>query len=251
MNQWYKEDLAYIHDIGFQEYAVKSAPGILEILDRHKIRDGLIVDLGCGTGHSAQAFVAANYRVLGVDISPSAIEIAHRRVPEAEFRVASLFEVKIPPCMAVISIGECFNYCFDGDRDLTQLVGLFDRIYRSLAVGGVFVFDIAEPGIVPPGTTAKGFTEGEDWIVLVEKEEDSRNATLTRRIITFRQMGENYRRAEELHVLRLYHAREVVTHLRRIGFEVEILRGYGSYRLPLAHAAIVAYKPSPTASRQI
>lgn len=26
MNEWYKEDLAYIHDVGFGDYALKSAP---------------------------------------------------------------------------------------------------------------------------------------------------------------------------------------------------------------------------------
>ncbi len=38
MEKWYKEDLAYIHDVGFCDYAVKSAPGILEILTDNKIR---------------------------------------------------------------------------------------------------------------------------------------------------------------------------------------------------------------------
>ncbi|BDI18310.1 hypothetical protein ANSO36C_41120 [Nostoc cf. commune SO-36] len=32
MNEWYKEDLAFIHDDGFRDFALKSAPGILEIL---------------------------------------------------------------------------------------------------------------------------------------------------------------------------------------------------------------------------
>jgi hypothetical protein len=33
MNEWYKEDLAFIHDVGFSDWALKSAPGILEILN--------------------------------------------------------------------------------------------------------------------------------------------------------------------------------------------------------------------------
>ena len=32
MTQWYKEDLAYIHDVGHSDYALKSAPAILNIL---------------------------------------------------------------------------------------------------------------------------------------------------------------------------------------------------------------------------
>jgi hypothetical protein len=49
-DEWYREDLAYIHDVGFGDFALESAPGILEILDRKGIREGLVVDLGCASG---------------------------------------------------------------------------------------------------------------------------------------------------------------------------------------------------------
>ncbi|MEP0878356.1 class I SAM-dependent methyltransferase [Funiculus sociatus GB2-M2] len=156
MTEWYKEDLAFIHDVGFSDYALKSAPGILEILDRSNIRKGLVVDLGCGTGLWAQELEKAHYRVLGVDISDSAIAIARTRVPNAEFRVESLFKTDIPPCSAVTSISECLNYLFDPDNDRQTLNQVFRRIYSALIPGGVFVFDIAEPGQVGAETT-KGF----------------------------------------------------------------------------------------------
>jgi hypothetical protein len=41
MKEWYKEDLAYIHDVGHNDYALKSAPGILDILAQNNIREGL------------------------------------------------------------------------------------------------------------------------------------------------------------------------------------------------------------------
>src|SRR5215212_2300357 len=146
MKDWYKEDLAYIHDVGFGDFALKSAPGILEILGRNKIQEGLVVDLGCGSGLWAQELTRARYRVLGIDISGSMIDIARRRVPDAEFRVGSLFETEIPPCNAVTSLGECLNYLFDPDNESQTLVRLFRRIFSALAPGGVFVFDVAEPG---------------------------------------------------------------------------------------------------------
>jgi SAM-dependent methyltransferase len=171
------------------------------------------------------------------------VSIARRRVPDAEFRLASLFKVDIPLCNAVTSLGECLNYLFDPDNDHQTLVGLFRRIHEALAPGGVFVFDIAEPGQVAQGTTARGFSEGEDWVVLVEKEEDRGLGTLTRRIISFRKVGEHYRRAEEVHRLRLYEPTDVARELRRVGFRVRTTRSYGRYRLSRAHAAFVARKP--------
>ncbi|HBB31785.1 MAG TPA: class I SAM-dependent methyltransferase, partial [Cyanobacteria bacterium UBA8803] len=113
MTEWYNEDLAYIHDVGFRNYALNSAPGILAILKQSNITTGLIVDLGCGSGLLAQELHQAQYQVLGIDISEAMIAIAKTRVPTAEFRVASLFTTEIPPCAAVISLGECLCYLFE------------------------------------------------------------------------------------------------------------------------------------------
>lgn len=241
MKQKYNKDLAYIHDAGFSDYAIKSAPGILEILNSNHITDGLIVDLGCGSGLSAQELIKSNYRIFGVDWSQSLIEIARQRVPDAEFQVGSLFQVNIPVCNAVISIGECLNYLFDPDNNYQTLIQLFRRIHNALTPGGVFIFDIAEPGQVTTPTT-KGFTEGEDWVVLVEKHENQEHKTLTRRIITFRQVGEHYRRDDEVHQLQLYPATEVAKKLSQVGFEVKMMRNYAQFNLPPAHVAFVAQK---------
>lgn len=242
MNDWYKEDLAYIHDVGHSDYALKSAPGILHILTQNNIREGLIVDLGCGSGLSALELTKANYQVLGVDLSESLIAIARKRVPNAEFRVESLFKTSIPSCQAVISLGECLNYLFDRDNNCQTLLQLFERIYNALTPKGVFVFDIAEPGQVIQENTTKSFTEGQDWIVLVEKQEYPEQLSLIRRIITFRKVGKYYRRDDEVHHLQLYEANTIADKLRQVGFQVRILRSYGQYQLPRAHAAFIACK---------
>ena len=52
MSQWYRQDLAYIHDVGHADYALKSAPSILKTLTQCRIQVGLIVDLGSGSGWS-------------------------------------------------------------------------------------------------------------------------------------------------------------------------------------------------------
>jgi SAM-dependent methyltransferase len=243
MKEGYKPDLAYIHDVGYSDYALKSAPGILAILAQNNIREGLIVDLGCGSGLSALEFTKAHYQVLGVDLSEALIAIARTRVPDAEFRVESLFKADIPPCNAVVSVGECFNYLFDPDNDWQTLSQLFHRVYNALTPGGVFVFDIAEPGQIVEGSTTKSFTEGKDWIVLVEKTEDREQSTLMRRIITLRQIGEHYRRDDEDHWLRLYKATDVAESLHHTGFQVQVMNHYGEYELPNAHAAFIARKP--------
>lgn len=200
------------------------------------------MDLGCGSGLWAEQLIKARYQVLGIDLSEAMIGIARKRAPAARFRVESLHKAKIPPCRAVTSISECLNYLFDsqsGQRTLTQLFG---RIYKALADGGLFIFDISEPGQLVEGKTTKGFSKGEDWAVLVEKNE--RQDIFTRHITSFRKVGNNYRRSEETHIQRLYKAADVLKQLRQAGFRARVTRSYGSYALPKAHAAFIARKSS-------
>jgi SAM-dependent methyltransferase len=242
MSKFYKDDLAFIHDVGFAGFALQTAPGILDILRKNKINDGLVVDLGCGSGLLAKELIGAGYQALGIDISESMIRLARGRVPEAEFRVASLLQTEIPNCRAVTSISECLNYLFDSSNSAKALSRLFRRIYKALLPGGIFIFDILEPGQFEPGSVTKGFTEGEAWTVLVEKSEDHKRSRLTRRIITFRKIGKQYRRGEEVHEVQLYRASDLAEELRRAGFQVSMIRKYGELRLAKNHAAFVARK---------
>jgi SAM-dependent methyltransferase len=242
--RWYGEDLAYIHDVGHAEFALGAAPGIMEILERNGIHDGLVVDLGCGSGLWARELVDAGYRVVGIDISEAMIERSRKRVPEAEFMVGSLFEVEIPRCQAVTAVSEVLNYLFDAENEERGLGRLFRRVHDALVPGGVFVFDVLGPGQVPPGTRERGFRVGEDWAVLAEREEDVERGTMERRIVSFRKAGGRYRRDEEVHRVRLYDPSGLSAELERTGFRVLTTRSYGDYPLSEGHAAFVACKPA-------
>lgn len=242
MTGYYQQDLAFIHDTGYGAFARKVAPGILDIFARAKIRDGLVVDLGCGSGLWAEQLVNRGFDVLGIDISEAMIDLARRRAPQAEFRVASLFQADIPPCRAVTSLGECISYLFDTGADDRALKQLFRRIHTALAPGGVFIFDVMEPGELGRSTTARSFSEGDDWVTVIEKREDRKRQTLTRRITTFRKVGDLYRRADEVHRVRLYEATKLAKELRRIGFRVRIIRRYGGHALHKARVAFIARK---------
>jgi SAM-dependent methyltransferase len=216
----------------------------MEILDRNGIHDGLVVDLGCGSGLWARELVDAGYQVLGIDISEAMIELSRKKVPEAEFRVGSLFEEYIPPCIAVTAVSEVLNYLFDAENEDWGLGRLSQRVHDALVPGGVFVFDVLGPGQVPPGAKARGFRVGEDWAVLAEREEDVERGTMERRIVSFRKAGEYYRRDDEVHRVRLYDPLGLSAELERAGFRVRTMRSYGNHPLSEGHAAFVARKPA-------
>ncbi len=226
----YGDDLAYIHDVGYGDFARNSAPGLLKILKRNGITEGLIVDLGCGSGIWARALCDAGYDALGIDYSQAMVRLAKKHVPRARFLAGSFLEIKLPSCDAVTSLGECFNYQSDARNDPVRLSGLFHRIYGSLKPGGLFIFDVAAPGR-GRGPRLRHF-EGIDWVILLEVDEDQKNRRLTRSITTFRKMGRLYRRNQEIHRLRLYDRFAIAGELRRIGFSVRTLRSYGRQRLP-------------------
>jgi SAM-dependent methyltransferase len=239
----YSQDLAYIHDAGFSDFALQAAPGLLSLLRRHRIANGLVVDLGCGSGIWARELLRAGYAVLGVDISPSMIKLARRNAPGAKFQAASLLSARLPVCDAVTSIGECLNYCFDRTNSRDRLRQFFRSLYKSLRPGGVFVFDILEPGQLLKDALRRNFRQGPDWAVFAESQEDHKRKVLIRRITAFRRVGKLYRRSEETHRLRLYKASELTRDLKRSGFNVQILRGYGRFRFSEGHLAFVARKP--------
>jgi SAM-dependent methyltransferase len=239
---YYKNDLACIHDAGFGDPALRWAPVLLSLLRKKRITRGLIVDLGCGSGLLAEKLVAAGYDVLGIDSSPAFLAIARERVPSARFKARSVFQTPIPRCSAVVSTGEVFNYLFDTSNNRNGLEALFGRIYSALEPGGVLAFDLADPGQVPPGVVVRNFTEGDGWIVLVEKKEDHRSQILTRRIITFMKVGKRWRRGEEIHRQRLYKRTEVQGLLKAAGFLAHAWSGRKSPWLPGGHTAFIAEK---------
>jgi SAM-dependent methyltransferase len=236
----YQNDLAYIHDTGFGGFARSSAPNLLNLFHQNGITDGRVVDLGCGTGIWARELTDAGYQVIGMDLSPAMIELARQRVPEAEFHVGAFLQFPMPACRAVTALGEVFNYLFDPNNSLRTLRRVCKGVFDALTPKGLLVFDVAEPGRCK-GLTQR-FKEGEDWACLVEYHQDVAKQQLTRRIVSFRKVGDAYRRHEETHTQQLYPGTKIAEMLRQIGFRVRLMRSYGDYPLSEGVVGVVARK---------
>ncbi|HVP50908.1 MAG TPA: class I SAM-dependent methyltransferase [Terriglobales bacterium] len=236
----YQPDLAYIHDVGFGDFSRKAGPGLLAILRRAGIHRGRIVDLGCGSGIWAAELTRWGYDVVGVDISRAMIRLARKRAPAAKFVNASFLRAQLPRCDAVTAIGECLNYTFDGRNSRRELARFFRRVSEALRPGGVFIFDIAEPG----RALRRAHAQGKDWAILFEAVPG--RDLLIRRMTTFRKVGKLYRRSQEIHRLRLYRGSDVAGELRAAGFTVRVLHAYGHMPLPPGCTAFVATKRRAT-----
>ena len=124
----YSADLAFVHDAGFGDLALRTAPEIVGILHAHAIREGRIVEFGCGSGITARHLTDAGFDVVGIDASPAMIAIARDRAPLAQFR-------------ALIGVGEVISYVRGG---MPALRRTFGRMHEALAPSGLLLFDFME-----------------------------------------------------------------------------------------------------------
>jgi SAM-dependent methyltransferase len=229
-SDFYGPDQAAIHDERFGDLAADAARLVLDELARAGLRDGTIVDLGCGSGILARLVGDAGYAVRGVDISPAMVELARRRAPSADLRVGSLLDAEISPCVAVTAIGEALNYATDARAGLDAMVRLAERVHGALVPRGLFAFDVAMPGRHGDDPVREVFHDHGSWVLHMHAEERRDDASLERRITIFRDAeGDGcYRRSDERHRLRLYDRDEIVEALTRIGFEVDVRDRYAS-----------------------
>ena len=230
MTAHYDTDLAWIHHTGFSEFAESAAPGVLALLANHGVTEGTIVDSGCGSGVLARALVQAGFETIGFDASPAMIALARQTAPDASFFLSRFADARLPECDAIVMVGEVLNY-----GTWTEVAQFVATARSALRPGGVLLFDVAECGAYPAHDERR--IGGDDWSVIVIKESDGR--TLTRRVLTFREVDGHVRRSDETHVLELYDRRALVTLVRSADFRVHVRRSYGTRRLPKGHAVYV------------
>lgn len=241
VNQYYQNPLASVHDQGFLQYAESAAEMVIQSLASRGIERGHVIDLGCGTGRLAEIVSAAGHRLTGLDISPGMIELARHRAPQAEIIEISFHDFDFPDCDCVTAVGEIFNYRFEEQARNTGPGPVFDRIFRALRSGGLFLFDAATPGRLGGQATRLQHFETPDWSLVVDSRED--DDQLQRRCLIFLRDGDHWQRHEETHRLELSNADQLVDQLQSCGFEVDVDTCYGPVNLPAGMLRIRAVKP--------
>jgi SAM-dependent methyltransferase len=235
----YGPDLAHVHDAGFAGFSERAADFVVELLRRRRPAGAHVVELGCGGGQLAAALVAAGFRVTAIDHSRDFVRMARRRAPGARVVHASAFGFEIPPCDAVVALGEVLCYRGPAGTSAAARRRLYRRCAGALPEGGFLLFDVVTPALAAP-VVRRGFTEGADWACFAETRATGRS--LERRIVTFRARAGSWRRAEEVHHQELLDPAEQARELRAAGFTVRRLRGYGSQPLLPGRAALLAVR---------
>lgn len=80
--------------------------------------------------------VAAGFDVTGIDPSADLIALARAAVPQARFVEASIYDIELPVCEAIVAVGEPLTYHANG-ADADRLHDLFRRASAVLPAAGM------------------------------------------------------------------------------------------------------------------
>ena len=129
----------FMDNVNYREWA----DYIIETLAQDGIRDGLVLELGCGTGTVTEMLADAGYDMIGIDNSEEMLAEAMEKRAESGHDILYLlqdmqdFEL-YGTVRAVISVCDSMNYLTD-EEDLEYLFAL---VNNYLDPGGLFIFDM-------------------------------------------------------------------------------------------------------------
>mgnify|MGYP000549101764 CR=1 FL=1 len=114
---------------------------LVDILKAEGINDGLLLELGCGTGRMTRLLAAEGYDMIGVDNSEEMLSVAREYTMENTeilYLLQDMREFELYGTIrAVVSVCDSMNYIMS-EEDLRQV---FSLVNNYLDPQGIFIFD--------------------------------------------------------------------------------------------------------------
>lgn len=192
------------------------------LLKEYNVTDGLVLDLGCGTGTMTELLASKGYDMIGVDYSEDMLEIAMEKREASGHDILYLlqdmreFEL-YGTVRAVVSICDSVNYITE-EEDLEEV---FRLVNNYLDPKGVFIFDFKTlynyQTILGDRTIAEKREECSFiWDNYYYEEEKINEYELT---LFIRDEGDMYRKFEEIHYQKAYTLEEMIRLVKASGLE--------------------------------
>lgn len=143
----FKRSAAFYDAIySFKDYAAE-AEQIVGWARQHGRAQGKLLDAACGTGRHAE-FLARSYEVTGVDLDEGLLEVARRRLPQAEFVHGDMCTARFDKKFDLIT---CL-FSAIGYLDATQLGEACRNFYHHLEPAGLVLIEPwLRPEMIRPG----------------------------------------------------------------------------------------------------
>lgn len=195
---------------------------ITDLLKQHGIEDGLVLDLGCGTGNMTQRLAEEGYDMIGVDYSSQMLSVAMEKMrtsgKDILYLLQDMREFELYGTVrAVVSVCDSVNYLLEKE----ELVETFRLVNNYLDPGGIFLFDFNTvykyKEVIGDTTIAENREECSFiWENYYYEEDKINEYDLT---LFVKQEDGRYQRFHENHYQRGYDAKEMKRILEEAGLE--------------------------------
>lgn len=228
---------AYVYDIFMDNIPYEEWCEYLHmLLKQYGVEDGLVLELGCGTGSMTELLAQQGYDMIGVDNSMEMLEIAMEKKVESGHDILYLlqdmreFEL-YGTVKAVVSVCDSMNYITE-EEDLLEV---FKLVNNYLDPKGVFIFDLNTiykyETLLGDNTIAENREESsfiwENWY---DEETQINEYDLTLFIENEDGLYEKY---EETHYQRAYEIERVCQLIEEAGMKVEAV--YDAFTTEAVH----------------
>lgn len=220
----------FMDNVPYEEWGVY----LIKILQQYGVADGLVLDLGCGTGKMTRILAKAGYDMIGVDLSEEMLGIAREQETGAQeilYLNQDMREFELYGTVkAVVSICDSMNYITE-EEDLLQV---FLLVNNYLDPGGIFVFDMNTlykyREVLGETTICENREEGSFiWDNYFDEEEQINEYDLT---LFIKEEDGRFRKYEETHFQRGYELECIKALIEQAGMEFVACYGEQSFEAP-------------------
>ena len=194
------------------------------LLHENGVDDGLVLELGCGTGTMTEILAEAGYDMIGVDQSEEMLEEAARKREESGHEILYLcqdmreFEL-YGTVRAIVCVCDSMNYILEEE----EVLGILTSAARNyLDYGGLFIFDLNTEykykEILGEQTIAENREESSFiWENYFDEGEMVNEYDLT---LFIRDDDGRYSKYEETHYQKAFEISEVLKAVKEAGMEL-------------------------------
>ncbi len=193
---------------------------LISLLQEYGILEGLVLELGCGTGKMTRLLAQAGYDMIGVDSSQEMLQVAREQEWDILYLHQDMREFELYGTVrAVVCVCDSLNYILEEE----DLLAVFSLVNNYLDPGGVFIFDMNTlykyREILGESTICENREEGSFiWENFYDDKEQVNQYDLTL-FIREQDAQDLYRKYEETHFQRGYELQKVRRLLEQSGME--------------------------------
>ena len=210
----------------------KWAEYLHEIMEEYNIREGTLLELGCGTGNMTEQLASMGYDMIAVDNSEDMLELAMEKRLKTGHDILYLlqdmqsFEL-YGTVKAVVSVCDSVNYV----TDEAELKEVFRLVNNYLDPRGIFIFDFNTEYKYREILGDRVIAEERDECSFIwdnyYNEQDKINEYELTLFVQSKEDPELYRKYQEVHYQRAYTLEKIKTLIEKAG--LRYIAAYDAY----------------------